>query len=123
MPMMFALALLAAGPAETWIVRVDLWGNPAFSTLTLTRDGARLSGDLDGDRLSGAATGSRLRFDATDRRGGESHFAGTVAGDRMTGSVDAPDTNDPKARAAHAFTAWRVPARPAPTARRGRTGV
>lgn len=113
MSVTIALALLAAGPAETWIVRVDLWGNPAFSTLTLARDGADVSGDIDGDRLSGAVKGQRLRFDATDQRGGASHFTGTIAGDRMTGSVDAPDTNDPKARAAHAFTAWRVPPRPA----------
>ena len=109
-----ALALLpSAAVAETWIVRTDLWGNPAFSTLELDRKGKALAGVIDGDRVSGEAAAARMRFESKDRSGIVSRYTGTVTGERMTGTVDAPDTNDRQARAAHAFTAWRVPPKPA----------
>lgn len=99
--------------AETWIVRTNLWGNPAFATLTFDRDGKRLTGDLDGDRVAGQIAGTRIAFRATDAQGRTSDFAGTLAQDAMVGTADQPDTNDPEARAVHRFTARRVPDRPA----------
>lgn len=106
------LLAIPAAAAETWIVRTDLWGNPAFSTLTLDRQQGRLTGALDGDRVEGEARANRISFGATDGDGRVSRYAGTVAGERFAGSVDAPDTNNPKARAVHDVTAWRLPARP-----------
>lgn len=100
-----------------WIVRTDLWGNPAFSTLKFTRGQARVSGDLDGDRVVGEVKANRIAFSATDRDGRQSRYSATVVGNRLTGNVDAPDTNDPKARVSHRFTAWRLPERPAGGAR------
>lgn len=113
--LLIPIALLAATPAcaETWIVRTDLWGNPAFATLTLQRDGKRLTGDLDGDRVAGSIDGRRVSFAATDAAGQASHYAGALAQGAMTGQADQPDTNDPSARAVHGFSARRVPDRPA----------
>ncbi len=102
---------------ETWIVRTDLWGNPAFSTLKFDRDGTNISGDLDGDRAIGDVKANRITFQVTDSRGRQSRFSATVTGDQLAGKVDAPDTNDSKARASHRFTAWRLPDRPAGGAR------
>lgn len=115
-----ALGLLTAAAAsagETWIVRTDLWGNPAFSTLKLDREKTKVSGDLDGDRVVGEVKTNRISFNATDSDGRQSRYSATVVGDQLTGTVDAPDTNDPMARASHRFTAWRLPERPAGGAR------
>jgi amidase len=112
--------LLAAVPleaSETWIVRTDLWGNPAFATLTFEREKADISGDFDGDRVAGELKANRIIFNVTDSDGRQSRYSGMIKGNRLTGDVDAPDTNDPKARASHRFTAWRVPERPAGGAR------
>lgn len=108
---------IAASANETWIVRTDLWGNPAFSTLTVERKQTKISGDLDGDHLVGEQKRKQITFSVTDGDGRHSRYSGTVIGDRLAGNVDAPDTNDPKARASHRFTAWRVLERPAGGAR------
>lgn len=99
--------------AETWIVTTDLWGNPTYATLTLTRSGAHLSGDLDGDAVTGTATGRDFVLLAKDGQGRESRFSGRTDGQTIAGNADFPDTNDPKARAAHRFTARRILDRPA----------
>lgn len=115
-----ALGLLTAVPleaSETWIVRTDLWGNPAFSTLTFDREKAKVLGDLDGDRVTGEVRANQISFNVTDGDGRQFRYSAKIEGDQLTGSVDAPDTNDPKARAAHRFTAWRLPERPAGGAR------
>ncbi len=108
--------LLAAGAAQaeprTWVLDMDLWGNPLFSTLHLQSQGARLTGDLDGDRLTGQLSGDRLSFTSVDDQGRSSTFTATLHGEAMTGVADVPDTNDPKARAHHAFKARRIPERP-----------
>ena len=92
-----ALALSIASPLlaeETWIVRTDLWGNPAFSTLTVERRNDQIAGNLDGDRLSGQVTRNAIAFDAVDSDGRVSHYSATIGDDRMQGTVDGPDTND-----------------------------
>ncbi len=111
-------AAVSAGASETWIVRTDLWGNPAFSTLTIDRENRAIKGDFDGERVSGTFEGKRINFTSVDSENRQSVFAGSVAGTAMRGIVDNPDTNDPKARARHAFQAWRVPDRPAGGPRR-----
>lgn len=115
-----AFGLLITPPSkarETWIVRTDLWGNPAFSTLIFDREKAKVWGALDGDRVAGEVTANRITFNVTESDGRQSRYSATVMGDQLTGNVDAPDTNDPKARASHRFTAWRLPDRPAGGAR------
>ena len=111
-----ALAIFGSTPVsakEAWILRTDLWGNPAFSTLVLDRQNEQFGGDLDGDHVTGRWKDRQINIDATDSEGRVSHYIGTIKDDRMRGTVDAPDTNDPKARAKHAFTAWKLPERPA----------
>lgn len=110
------LGLLSAMPSmgsETWIVRTDLWGNPAFSTLTFDREQAKISGDLDGDPVTGDVKARRITFTVTDSGGRQSRYWAKIDGNQLTGAVDAPDTNDPKERALHSVTAWRLPERPA----------
>jgi len=114
------IALLAIAPcveasgiaSGDWVVRTDLWGTPAFSTLTLASEHGRLQGTFDGDALDGSVRGRSLAFDVADADGQRSRYEGRIANDRIEGRVDAPDTNDRNARAAHAFSAWHVPPRP-----------
>lgn len=108
--------LLAAGAAHaaprTWIATVDLWGNPLFSAVHLDHQGASLSGDVDGDHLTGHASGDRVSFTSVDDQGRSSTYTATLHGEVMTGVADFPDTNTPRARASHAFTARLIPERP-----------
>lgn len=106
--------LLSASPAfasETWIVRTDLWGTPAFSTLAFGKEGGHVTGVMDGDRIEGSFNGSRLMLTSTDRQGHVSRYDMQLHGAELTGTADLPDTNDPAARVAHAVTGWRVPER------------
>jgi amidase len=73
-------------------------GKSGFSTLTIDREKAQVSGDLDGDRIVGDVEANRIIFNVTDSNGRQSRYSATVMGDQFTGDVDAPDTNDPKAR-------------------------
>jgi acetamidase/formamidase len=99
--------------AESWIVVQDMWGNPAYSTLTLIRTGDQLSGDLDGDPLTGHVSGKEILFSAKDTKGAVYAFSGTRTGDTMAGDADFPDSNFPDRRARHGFTARRIADRPA----------
>lgn len=104
--------MLLASPAlarETWIVRTDLWGNPAFSTLTLERGGTFVTGDLDGDKIAGRVTRGRMTLTATDSQARVSTYVVRLHGSELNGTADLPDTIDPTARATHAVTGWRVP--------------
>ena len=113
-------ALLAAAPAvaqekpaEHWLVVTDMWGTPAYSTMTLRRDGDHLSGELDGDPVTGQASGKALSFAATDAKGATYRYSGRSDGRTMRGAADIADSNTPGARVAHGFTARRLPERPA----------
>jgi Predicted acetamidase/formamidase len=108
-----ACSLLAARAhaRDTWILRTDLWGTPAFSTATLDTTDGRVVGDVDGDRVEGHARGPTMEFTSTDGEGRVSRYALKRSGARLAGYADLPDTNDPAARAQHAVTAWRVPDR------------
>lgn len=107
-------ATIAAVPAaaDTWIVRTDLWGNPAFSTLTIERTGKRVKGELDGDPIEGSASGGMLVLTATDGKGRTSVYRLRIHGGELSGVTDMPDTNDPSARAMHTVSGWRLPERP-----------
>lgn len=103
---------LAAQSRESWLVAIDLWGNPAYQSLSLVRHGDDLSGVLDGDPVEGRAQDGRIRFVATDGRGARYAFDGAVAGDALVGEADFPDSNHPERRVLHRFTARRLPERP-----------
>lgn len=107
-----AFAALSAQAGESWIIRTDLWGSPAFSTLNANVAGSTITGDIDGDRMEGTQTSGAWQVTTTDAEGHASHYTLRVSGTRLTGNADLPDTNDPSARAAHEVTGWRVPERP-----------
>jgi amidase len=109
---LIACAASATATAQnTWILRTDLWGSPAFLTATLDTRSGRLAGDIDGETVEGEVSGTTWRVDTTDRKGRRSRYVLHLSGDKLQGEVDQPDTNDPKARARHAVTGWRVPDR------------
>ncbi len=117
LPWLLATLPLSATATEQWIVALDLWGTRSYQTLELEVQGDRVAGTLGGDPLSGTLHADRLQFTATGREGERQDFEGRIDGDRMRGESELPDTNDPKARAHHAFSAWRVPTRSANTPR------
>jgi amidase len=114
---LLATSPLSASAADQWIVAIDLWGTPSYQTLDIEVQGARVAGTLGGDPLSGTLRAGRLQFTATGRDGERQEFEGRIDGGRMRGESELPDTNDPKARAHHAFSARRVPTRSANTPR------
>lgn len=106
------IAPARAAERESWLVVVDLWGNPAYQTLELAASGGELSGDLDGDAVRGRREGDRIRFVATDSNGAIASYDGRIGGAEIAGRADLPDPNDAEARAAHDFAAQRIQARP-----------
>ncbi|WP_211263730.1 acetamidase/formamidase family protein [Stenotrophomonas terrae] len=108
--LLFVLPLNALA-ADQWILATDLWGNSAQQTLNLDVQGTRVSGTLGGDPISGSLNGAQLKFTATGSDGQVYHYDGRIDGERMQGRSDEPDTNNRSARAAHTFSAWRVPTR------------
>ncbi len=101
-----------AAAEQTWIIRTELWGNPAFSTLILEHSGTQLSGNLDGEQLSGEIIDGNIRFVTTGAQGQFAIFEGQITADKMLGSADYPDTNNAQLRATHPFRARRIPERP-----------
>jgi len=96
---------------ETWLVKTDLWGNTAYQTLSLSRNGDTLSGTFDGDRLVGTRHGASLDLTVTDADKATYHLKATIDGEAMVGIADDPDTNHPGRRVSHAFTGRRLPER------------
>lgn len=113
---LFALLPLPAaarsGASGQWIVATDRWGNVEYSTLTLSRDADRLTGDWDGDPVTGKVEGESLAFDVRDARGALYAFTAQLADGALRGEADFPDGNAPSRRVRHPFTARRVPDRP-----------
>lgn len=116
-PWVLAVLPVSASATEQWIVAIDLWGTRSYQTLDLEVQGSRVAGTLGGDPLGGTLQGNRLQFTATGSAGERQDFEARIEGERMQGQSELPDTNDPNARARHAFSAWRVPARGAGTPR------
>ncbi|MFS2007654.1 acetamidase/formamidase family protein [Duganella sp. CT11-25] len=107
-----------AAATETWLVTLDRWGNHSYQTLTLERNGDALRGDIGGDQLTGKRQGRSIEFDVVDANQARYAYRAQVDGAAMRGSADFPDTNNPAARAQHAFSARRLPERPAGPPRR-----
>ncbi len=111
-------AAALAQVSEQWVVTTDLWGNPAYRTLTLQQDGDALTGDIDGDTIRGRRIGSSIAFENVDASDATYSFAGTIDAGRISGIADFPDTNNPDVRAKHSFSARRIADRPAGPPRR-----
>lgn len=107
-----AIGAAHAAETETWIVALDRWGNHSYQTLTLREDGTRLEGDIDGDKFSGSRQGASIELIALGEDGSRYLYRALLDGAAMRGSADFPDSNNPTARAQHAFTARRLPQRP-----------
>ncbi|MBJ6764081.1 acetamidase/formamidase family protein [Myxococcaceae bacterium JPH2] len=108
-----SLVLAQAPATERWVVTTDLWGNALYQGLTLERTGKRLGGELDGDTLEGERSGNDVRFVVTDAQHARATYTGKVSGDTLRGTADLPDSNHPNVRVKHAFSARRIPERPA----------
>ncbi|MFZ6720609.1 acetamidase/formamidase family protein [Undibacterium sp. Ji49W] len=112
--------VLAAGE-EQWLVQLDRWGNISYQAMTLKAAGNTISGQIDGDSLTGTRNAGRISFAVTDKDKAHYTYTGTFTQDAMQdvmqGVADFPDTNNPQARASHAFSARRLPERPAGPAR------
>lgn len=109
--LLLALLPLDALAADQWIVATDLWGNHNYQTLHLDVQDGRIEGRLDADPVTGTMKGDQVAFVATDSQGQRYQFNGRLQGMHMQGQSEQPDTNNREARAVHAFSAWKVPAR------------
>jgi acetamidase/formamidase len=101
----------AAEPTGQWLVTTDLWGNATYQLLELPDGEGPLTGVFDGDPLKGNRQGQTLEFAVTGSDGAVYRFSGTQTQERIAGTADYPDTNNKDQRAAHAFTAKRLPQR------------
>lgn len=96
-----------------WILTTDRWGNLEYSSLNLEASGRVLAGDWDGDALAGEIRGGRVIFTVTSARGVSYKFAGRVVNGILKGEADFPDHNNAGSRVQHAFSARKLPERPA----------
>lgn len=110
-------ARIAVAADESWLLTLDLWGNPQHSALALSRNDDTLTGTLAGDAVRGDVRGNRMRFTAVAADGARCAYDGRREGDRLRGEADCPDTNDANRRAQHRFVARRLPTRPGTAAR------
>lgn len=106
-----------AADEEHWLVQLDRWGNRSYQSLTLTTQGTNISGKLDGDNFVGKRNAKGMVLTVTDADKASYTYTATSSANGMQGTADFPDTNNPKARASHTFTARRLPDRPAGPAR------
>jgi acetamidase/formamidase len=111
--MIAALALAGANEtqaAESWVVATDMWGNRLYQTLTINAEGPKLAGDLDGDRVTGQQRGNAIDLIVTAADGTASRLSGKMTNGKMAGTFE---TRDEGQLITHAFTARRIPDRPA----------
>lgn len=103
---------VATGLNGRWIITLDLFGTPGYSTLHLTETGGKLSGDFDGDKLDGTLEGKNLHMLAKDDHGGSEDVKGTLEegadGFKMKGTITFEDSKHPEQATTNSFTA--VPA-------------
>ncbi len=108
----------AAQDQETWLLSIDRWGNAEHRLLTIGSSTPRVSGDLDGWDVSGARDGMHLSVAAIDAQDVAYRFETDIAGDRLTGWADYPDTSNEGPRARHAVTGLRLALPSGPPTRR-----
>lgn len=104
----------AHGADGQWVMRIDRFGNPEYSTLNLHVDGAVMSGDWDGDAVKGSATTDRISFAVTDSQHQSYAFTGTLDRGSLSGTAVFADHNNSNRSLTYRFVARRVPDRPTP---------
>ena len=111
-------SLLAQASVDgTWLLTTDVFGNPLHQRLTLVQKGESLTGKADSDEVEGTLKGGAVEFASAPEGGGRNEYAGTLSGDRMSGTAVLVD-GDSGERASSTFVATRVPARRAGPPRR-----
>lgn len=109
----FAEPACASQPADgQWILAVDRFGNPEYSTLNLRVSGTTVSGDWDGDTVTGKATAHKVVITVTDKNGAVYRFDFELDHDALRGIADYPDNNFPDKRLHFGLSGRRVPERP-----------
>lgn len=103
--------IMPAHATETWLLKLDRWGNPSYMTVHLHDENGKLSGTLDGDTLTGMRTNGQLLLSVTDKQGNRYEYKGSATADRLQGNADFPDSNNAKARVRQSFSARRLPER------------
>lgn len=115
-----AVSLPAQQPQQvqltgTWLVTMDLLGNPAYSKLELTQSGDKLTGNFNGDKLQGQVQGANLHLLSTDDQGntGEANAQITqnASGIAFAGKVVFVNKGDESNPEQYTFTATRYPKR------------
>ena len=105
------------GVDGTWLLTTDVFGNPLHERLSLVQKGESLAGKAGSDKVEGTLRGSAVEFVSTQEGGGRNEYAGTLSGDRMSGTAVLVD-GDTGERISSTFVATRVPARRAGPPRR-----
>ena len=112
-------AIVLAGPAHAsspvdgqWILAVDRFGNPEYSTLNIRGTGTSVSGDWDGDATEGKFSAGRLMLDVTEKNGAVYRFDVRLVNGALRGVADYPDNNFPDKRLRFGLSGRRVPDRP-----------
>jgi amidase len=107
--LMPALLLAQSPVAGTWVLTEDVYGAPLHQRLTITADGATLSGTLGRQSIAGTVSGNAIRFTITNDTATD-EFTATMSADRLTGTLVRTDTTDPTPFKTSWF-AVRMPAR------------
>lgn len=112
-------AIVLAVPAHArspvdgqWILAVDRFGNPEYSTLNLRGIGTSVSGDWDGDAAEGKFSAGRLTLTVTGKNGAVYRFDVKLVEGALRGTADYPDNNFPDRRLRFSLSGRRVPDRP-----------
>jgi acetamidase/formamidase len=78
-----------------WIVTADVYGTPRFLTLTLSQQGAKLTGEFGGNKLEGTVKGSAVHFVAGDGHGYKDEVTGTIDKGVIHATAIGTDADDP----------------------------
>lgn len=100
----FSPAFAQSNLKSAWVVTNDLYGNKEHISMTLSKSGETLRGELQGDDLEGTWKGNVVHFAAKDPTNNSSYtYDGKVTADVITGKVVLKNTG--AMDGAHPFSA------------------
>ena len=118
--LVLAMSLLLAAPLraenaadQQWLLTTDRFGTPEYSILTVRDEGGHLTGDWDGEPVTGERRHREIKFTVHTQQGQVFRFDAAGDAASLRGRADYPDNNFPDRRLTFAFTARRIPDRPA----------
>src|SRR5438067_5889104 len=111
------LALLFCTPAllaqnnltGDWVLSTDIFGSALQQKLVLKVEGSKVTGELAGNKLEGSVNGNKVNFTVRDENDGTAEFSGTVAGEKISGTVLMTNFISTGEHTTRTFTATRVP--------------